>query len=121
MFRSIILCLILSIIAINIASAIQNSGKFQVISIESGQVRGQKLRTLIENREYYAFRGIPFAQTPIGNLRFKAPKKVLPWNGTVLDAFEYKRVCSQVIEMVHYGDEDCLHINVFVPGIECTI
>ena len=43
----------------------------KIIQTEGGQVRGKKLVTAIEAIEYYSFKGIPFAQPPIGNLRFK--------------------------------------------------
>ena len=35
-----------------------------------GQVRGSKMST-VSDREFYAFRGIPYAEPPIGDLRFK--------------------------------------------------
>ena len=43
----------------------------QIIQTENGKVRGTKMLTAMEEIEYYAFKGIPFAQPPIGNLRFK--------------------------------------------------
>ena len=48
---------------------------------------------------------------------FKAPQKATPWNG-VLDAFEYKSQCAQInlVTKLYEGSEDCLYVNVFVPG-----
>ena len=43
----------------------------KIIKSQGGEVRGQKMLTAIDEKEYYAFKGIPYAQPPIGNLRFK--------------------------------------------------
>lgn len=42
-----------------------------IVGIENGQVRGQLNATVDANTPYYAFRGIPYAQPPIGDLRFR--------------------------------------------------
>ena len=43
----------------------------KIVQTKNGKVQGKKLVTILEQNEYYAFKGIPFAQPPIGNLRFK--------------------------------------------------
>ena len=43
----------------------------QIVSTKDGLVRGLKETTIVESREFYSFKGIPFAKPPIGNLRFK--------------------------------------------------
>lgn len=48
----------------------------------SGTVRGRRAEGLA------VFRGIPFAQPPVGVLRFAAPQSALPWDG-VRDAVEF--------------------------------
>lgn len=45
--------------------------KFVTVSTEYGQVRGQSDRTQFEKRPYFAFKGIPYAKPPVGELRFK--------------------------------------------------
>nr|CAH7765726.1 unnamed protein product [Callosobruchus chinensis] len=45
-----------------------------------GKVEGA-WRTSVKGRKYAAFEGIPYAQPPIGDLRFKAPEPVEPWLG----------------------------------------
>lgn len=54
-----------------VTSHISQSEKFCSIQTESGQVRGVENRTLFENQIYYSFRGIPFAESPLNDLRFK--------------------------------------------------
>lgn len=45
--------------------------EFCTISTSSGQIRGKQNQTLFDKITYYSFRGIPFAKSPIGELRFK--------------------------------------------------
>lgn len=41
------------------------------INTKSGRIRGKQNQTLFEKIPYFSFRGIPFAEAPIGKLRFK--------------------------------------------------
>jgi para-nitrobenzyl esterase len=41
-----------------------------------------------------AFKGIPFAAPPVGNLRWKAPEPAAKWTG-VRDGSKYGKVCMQ--------------------------
>ncbi len=96
-----------------------------VLTIEGGQVQG----VLCDNPGVYAYKGIPYAAPPIGDLRWKAPQPVVPWEGVlVADSFGHPGY-----QAVHYpggyttewgyGDEapyseDCLYLNVYTkaPG-----
>lgn len=44
--------------------------KRPVVEIKNGKIKGEIMRTP-HNRTYYAFRGIPYAKPPLGELRFK--------------------------------------------------
>jgi para-nitrobenzyl esterase len=75
---------------------------------QSGAVRGLAVGSLV------AFRGIPFAAPPVGNLRWKAPQPPVSWQG-VRDASNFGNVCPQINSAgVYAGNEDCLVLNVFV-------
>ena len=41
-----------------------------------------------EDQGITVFRGVPFAQPPVGSLRWRAPQPALPWDG-VLQAFDF--------------------------------
>ena len=68
------------------------------------------------------FRGIPYAQPPIGELRWRAPQGLASWTG-VRSATKFGAACWQ-----SYSDdafvwsrgefsrsEDCLHLNIWQP------
>lgn len=67
-----------------------------------------------------AFRGIPFAAPPVGNLRWQAPQPVAPWTGT-RDATAFGPRCMQapIFSDMIFRDansEDCLYLNVWTPA-----
>lgn len=43
----------------------------KIIYTDCGLVKGRLEYTLWGNQSYYAFRGIPYAEPPLGDLRFK--------------------------------------------------
>ena len=84
------------------------------MSTELGNITG----LLVGNQ--YRFLGIPYAEPPLGDLRFKPPKP----GGTFenLEATAYGAICVQtsfdwdsIGEII--GEEDCLFLNVFTPQI----
>ncbi|WPU63205.1 carboxylesterase family protein [Peredibacter starrii] len=70
-----------------------------------------------------AYFGIPYAQAPVGNLRWKAPKKIRLGQRVV--AQRMGPVCAQLWNMFSnvspdyegqaVGSEDCLYLNVWKP------
>ncbi|XP_060529957.1 esterase FE4-like isoform X2 [Cylas formicarius] len=72
---------------------------------------------------YYSFMGIPYAQPPVGDLRFRDPKPLTSWSG-VLNTTSQGPCCAgfdtlklKNFELLPYGSEDCLYLNVFTPTI----
>ncbi|EGO03357.1 hypothetical protein SERLA73DRAFT_69239 [Serpula lacrymans var. lacrymans S7.3] len=66
------------------------------------------------------FGGIPYAQPPLGDLRFRAPReldeRVLDkGNIKVTDARNFGPACIQQPAVVGVGSEDCLNLNVWKP------
>lgn len=62
------------------------------------------------------FLGIPYAQAPVGDKRWKAPERPLPWGGTRA-ATRFGAECPQTRDLFGPGsvDEDCLNLNVYQP------
>ncbi|XP_046739873.1 venom carboxylesterase-6-like [Diprion similis] len=79
-----------------------------------GRLKGINMVTHF-GRRFSAFIGVPFAEPPIGDLRFKQAVPAGPWRGT-LDASRMPNACIQH-ENKLIGDEDCLYLNVYTPQI----
>ena len=67
-----------------------------VVSTSAGRVRGRTEKGIS------VFRGIPFAQPPIGPLRFQAPEPPAPWDG-VREAAEFGPAAPQAPMMAEAG------------------
>lgn len=68
----------------------------------------------------FAYFGIPFAQPPVGDLRWKPPQPPQPWQGTRV-ANDHGLPCAQLDEGWNHWDsqhwsEDCLHLDVWTPA-----
>lgn len=95
------------------------ASKDLVVTTTSGKVAGFYAKKVRQ------WRGIPFAAPPLGDLRWRAPRPVMPWT-EVRDATRHSAVC---IQMGHplgsgatssdygkpVGSEDCLYLNIFAP------
>ncbi|XP_017874202.1 PREDICTED: esterase B1-like [Drosophila arizonae] len=88
-----------------------------VVQTTHGQVRGALLTTLYDDL-YYSFDGIPYAEPPLGELRFREPQDAKPWRGT-LDCTVPKDKCFQVgsISQQIEGSEDCLYLNIAAKSV----
>jgi para-nitrobenzyl esterase len=71
----------------------------------------------------YAFRGLPYAAAPTGDLRWRAPQPPAKWKG-VRDATQFGPSCPQQVDplknpFVPPGPiaEDCLYLNVSTPAL----
>ena len=84
-----------------------------VVRTDAGRLRGEV------TAEGHQFLGVPFAEPPVGALRWKAPRTVRPWQG-VRTATDFGNRCVQTsgwdpgYEHPSYT-EDCLYLNVYAP------
>lgn len=44
---------------------------FPIVHTNLGDIRGNVAKTFLDKRDFYSFRGIRYAQPPVGELRFK--------------------------------------------------
>jgi para-nitrobenzyl esterase len=80
-----------------------------VVTVDSGPISGTP------EGATYAFKGIPYAAPPVGNLRWRRPAGVAPWS-SVRDASAFGGQCAQVtLSGQPVGSEDCLYLNVWTP------
>ncbi len=77
------------------------------VKIESGLVAG------VEQGDVRVYKGIPYAAGPVGELRWKPPRRAAAWNG-VRAADRFGASCMQVVRAgVSEISEDCLTLNVW--------
>ena len=89
-----------------------------IVSIDTGRLAGTV------EADVRVFRGIPYAAPPVGDLRWRPPRPVEPWEGT-RDASAFGHVCPQKLGSypewadTHFQtvglNEDCLFLNVWTP------
>ena len=78
-------------------------------------------------RDLLVFRGVPYAQPPVGDARWRPPAPVEPWDG-VRPAQAFAPACWQrpndLLSLYARGDldrsEDCLHLNVWTPAADAA-
>ena len=91
--------------------------KTRVIELKLGKIQGYI------NEGISTFKGIPFAEPPIEDLRLKAPILKNSWDG-VLESFQYKPVAPQPppyrpdFPPPPQSEADCLNLNIWTPGCD---
>ena len=80
-----------------------------VVSVNTGQLRGS-----LTAEGVAFFKNIPFAQPPVGALRWREPLPAKAWTG-VRDATAFGPMCNQNDNKQLPHSEDCLQLNVWTP------
>jgi para-nitrobenzyl esterase len=70
----------------------------------------------------HAWLGIPFAAPPVGDFRWRSPRRPAAWTG-VREALSFSPACAQFASALGVpgrsgdfaGQEDCLYLNVWAP------
>lgn len=86
----------------------------EIVETENGIIEGRQVLSR-SGVSFSGFFGIPFAEPPLGDLRFRAPVPKKPWNG-ILNCTVFGPMCSQLGAGV-FGSEDCLQLNVFTKNL----
>jgi len=99
-----------------LSAAYAQTGKTTRAKTVNGTVEG-----LVDSNGIRSFKGVPFAQSPVGDLRWKAPQPVKDWTG-VRKTYKFG---PRAMQLPIYGDmnfrsdgmsEDCLYLNVWTPA-----
>ena len=110
-------------IALATIMAVPLNGAFAgTVRVTGGQIAGVPA----PDPAVKVFKGIPFAAPPVGNLRWRDPQPVTPWQG-VRKADQFGNSCIQTIVrerkpwtyefMAHNSvSEDCLYLNVWTAA-----
>ncbi|MEZ0609852.1 carboxylesterase/lipase family protein [Fibrella sp. WM1] len=87
-----------------------------VVRVANGPLEGTQ-----EASGVYAYKGIPFAQAPVGKLRWREPQPPQNWSGTR----QATQFGPRAMQLPIFGDmnfrsngvsEDCLYLNVWTPA-----
>ena len=89
-----------------------------VVSVTGGLVRGVAL----EDGKGAVFKGVPFAEPPLGMLRWREPQPVVGWGEDVREAYESGPPAAQPAQGWNNADaaagsEDCLYLDVWTPSV----
>ena len=99
------------------ASRSTGAEKAPVVHVTGGRIAG----IADTAHQLHIFLGIPYAAPPVGDLRWKAPQPVKPWQGIrVCTHFGHrpmqKRIFSDMRFRSDTTSEDCLYLNVWAPA-----
>ncbi len=120
--KNLLLLLMACLLLAFISCSTMNSNP--VLTIEGGKIVG----VVTPTKGIIAYKGIPFAAPPVGDLRWKEPQSVVPWEGVKV-ADTYGAAAMQITwdPESFYGkewrasgsvpfSEDCLYLNVWTPA-----
>lgn len=120
----------LALIFFPVRSQRTNDDSAVTATIDSGPLIGKRVDFLGSNKSVNQFLGVPFAQPPVGMLRFAPPKAPLPWDNP-LDAssqpvgcIQYRgdnatwEMSSRIFDQLTIPgeSEDCLYLNIYTPS-----
>jgi len=98
-----------------------------VRTIPQGELVGYVQEVERAESTAHVWLGIPFAQAPVGNLRWRAARAPEGWAGQ-REALEHSDWCVQYTNAFDagfgypegelHGSEDCLYLNVYAPAFE---
>ncbi|TAN15603.1 MAG: carboxylesterase family protein [Chitinophagaceae bacterium] len=109
------------IVKLSFAQLHQKQFNEDIVKVSGGFIRG------VTNPEtdIRHFWGIPYAQSPVGDLRWRAPQPVKTWNG-IRDANKFgpkamqKFIFTDMRFRTDSMSEDCLYLNVWTPANSST-
>jgi para-nitrobenzyl esterase len=95
----------------------------ELVQLQEGQIKGVKEA----ESSLISYKGIPFAAPPVGELRWKAPQALEPWEGILeCDAFGPSPVQGKPMAFMFWSEEflipaepiseDCLYLNVWTEA-----
>ena len=113
--KSITILFCFSFLTANAIGQLTTDHSLPTVKTANGLVQGTQISGIS------MFKGIPYAQPPLGDLRWKEPQAVKNWEGTrKADHFS-----ARAMQLPWYADmkfrsdgmsEDCLYLNIWTPA-----
>lgn len=120
--RSVVVIIVVSAVLVLVPNASGGSAHVPdsplFVQLRHGGIVAGKYATSLSGRGIRSFLEIPYAEPPVGALRYADPIPKTPWDG-ILSCAESTVMCVQrdiYMRSPHLvGQEDCLYLNVHVP------
>ena len=110
--KNLILTLLITVIAVSCKNKdntkLEVKEELDVVKTQFGSVKG----TIVDSLAI--FKGIPFAEPPVGELRWRAPQPPKSWEG-IKQTTEYAAAPMQGNDPTGKS-EDCLYLNIWTPA-----
>lgn len=87
------------------------SAQNPMVKTDRGYVRG------VTENSIAVFKGIPYAQPPVGDLRYTPPMPHKAWSDT-LNTTVFVGSATQPVGNKVIGSEDCLYLNLYTPATD---
>lgn len=110
MFCSVSILLVLSVTSVICVPEL-------ILHTSKGALEGGYFKTR-HGKERVFYASVPYAEPPVGELRFKAPHDIAPWAGVrnaTIDSPECIQRNPYTRETHIHGQEDCLYLNIYTP------
>uniref|UniRef100_A0A182IZ60 Carboxylic ester hydrolase n=1 Tax=Anopheles atroparvus TaxID=41427 RepID=A0A182IZ60_ANOAO len=87
------------------------------LALKPGKIVGRR-KVDGNGGEYYSYQGIPYAQPPVGALRFRPPVPVESFVEDPLNCSKERGICTATMYLPEgvSGTEDCLYLNVYTKS-----
>lgn len=113
--KPIALSFCFSLITILTSAQLSPDGNLPIVKTNNGTIQGTQISGIS------IFKGIPFAQPPVGELRWKAPQPVKNWEGILkADHFSARPMQLPIYSDMNFRSpgisEDCLYLNIWTPS-----
>ena len=113
-FTSFLLIILVLLSTIAVSCAPKAAPITDQVKIDTGLISGTTVGDI------HVYKGIPFAAPPVGNLRWKPPQPVTPWQG-VKDCTKFGPAPMGYYNAMFPAfskppSEDCLYLNVWTPA-----
>jgi para-nitrobenzyl esterase len=92
-------------------TAFKASAQSPVVKTDAGYIRG------VTENGIAVFKGIPYAQPPVGALRYLPPAEHAAWADT-LNTTTFGAIVAQPFGDKQAGSEDCLSLNLYTPAVD---